>query len=158
MTDLYANFFLDGAFYSYSGTGAVTTEFPVWSSDEDRVETLKNQLYLNGSLVARNTVNGSETELFDGQYSLGDGTMGEYVQARERDLNKIRQYRLCWPVDPVTGLPDESDAGARQDCEEAALSSYRDEYGDPVYKSFILEYAPPTDIVIFTVENSLTDL
>lgn len=170
VTDIYANIFADGGFYSYGGTSTVTTGVPAWANDETRVEILRNQLYLNGSLVARNTVNGSVDSDGDGYLEIGDGTLvseatlypmddgnqqSGYAIAREHDLNMIRQYRLCWPVDPATGLPDESDPTARIDCGEADLSSYRDENGDPVYSSFILEYSAPSNLLIFTAENGL---
>lgn len=170
VTDVYANIFIDGGLYSYMGTSTVTTGVPAWPNDETRVVALGNQLYLNGSVVARNTVNGSVDSDGDGYLEVGDGTLvveatlypmddgteqSGFSIAREHDLNTIRQYRLCWPIDPSTGLPDESDPTARIDCEEAELSSYRDVDGMPVYNSFILEYSAPSNLLIFTAENGL---
>ncbi len=145
VTDLYANFFIDGALYSYNGVSSYTAESD-WANDEARVSTLLNQLYLNGSLVSRNTVNGSSDADGDGLYDLGDGTTTtDYDLAREHDLNMLRQYRLCYPLDAY-GVPDTSATPVA--CGEGeSLSS---EYGDPTdYSSFILEYAPADNLPVF---------
>lgn len=157
VTELYANFFLDGGFFSYSGDSAsISTEGePTWVNDETRMATLLNQLYLNGSLVSRNTVNGSTgSEGSDGvtYYDVGDGTLtSSYTVAREHDLNLIRQYRLCYPL-LSTGLPDTSaDPDVCNSGEE--LSSYGEANAD--YSSFILEYAPADSLPIFRSQNGL---
>lgn len=149
VTDLYANFFLDGAFYSYNGVTTYTEE-PSWTSDENRIESLYNQLYLNGSLVSRNTVNGADNSDADGIYDVGDGTTTtNYAIAREHDLNMIRQFRLCYPLD-ATGLPDTTVDPSR--CNEGESLSAT--FGDSTnYSSFILEYAPADSLPIFRSQN-----
>lgn len=150
VTELYANFFLDGAFYSYNGSTTYADE-PSWTNDETRVRTLLNQLYLNGSLVSRNTVNGADNTDGDGIYDVGDGTTTtNYAIAREHDLNMIRQYRLCYPLDTATGLPDTSlDPVACREGED--LSEYGTD--NVLYNSFIIDYAPADSLPIFRSQN-----
>ncbi|QQR54326.1 hypothetical protein IPG41_03925 [Candidatus Peregrinibacteria bacterium] len=159
VVELYANFFLDGAFYSYDGVSTYEEE-PYWVNDEVRIATLLNQLYLNGSLVARNTVNGSFDADGDGYLDRGDGTQvgsasaytlqdgslrSGYALAREHDLNLLRQYRLCYPL-LSTGMPDTS--AQPEECSDGQrLSEYGQENGH--YNSFILDYTPPDSLPIF---------
>lgn len=150
VTDLYANMFLDGSVFSYSGTAPTTTVYPTWGTDEVRLEALMDQLYLNGSIVSRNTVNGSVDSDGDGYYSLGDGTETTvYGEAREYDLNLLRQYRQCFPV--VGGVLDTS---SPEPCNEGEdLSAYGDLNG--YLNSFILEYAPADQLPVFQSASSL---
>ena len=147
VTDLYANMFLDGSLFSYDGT-APTGTVPEWGSDEERLEELMHQLYLKGSLVSRNTVNGAGT--VDGSYDLGDGTTTtDYEVAREYDLNMIRQYRQCHPI--KDGAPDTT---TREACNEGEkLSEYGQANG--TNNSFILDYEPADGLPVFQVESGL---
>lgn len=153
VTDLYANMFLDGSLFSYNGT-APSGVVPEWSSDEERLEALMHQLYLKGSLVSRNTVNGSEGSDIneDGiyTYDLGDGTTTtDYEVAREYDLNALRQFRQCHPI--VDGVPD---TASREACDEGEeLSVYGEANGN--YNSFILDYEPADGLPVFQVESGL---
>lgn len=149
VTNLAANLFLDGSLFSYNGTAPSGT-VPTYSSDELRLETLMHQLHLKGSLVSRNTVNGSVDSDGDGIYDLGDGTTTtDFDTAREYDLNMLRQFRLCHPV--VDGVPDET---LTEECEEGEqLSTYGEDNG--YYNSFILEYDPADELPIFQVEYGL---
>lgn len=150
VTDLYVNFFLDGSIFSYEGTAPTGTVYPSWASDELRLEALMDQLYLNGSIISRNTVNGSVDGDSDGYYSLGDGTKTmSYEEAREYDLNLLRQYRQCFPM--LGGVLDSS---THEDCNEGEDLS---EYGElnNYLNSFILEYAPADQLPIFQSENNL---
>lgn len=149
VTDLNANLFLDGSVFSYSGVAPEATVFPVWGTDELRLEALMDQLYLNGSIVSRNTVNGSLDSDGDGYYALGDGTeTSSYEEAREYDLNRLRQFRQCFPL--VGGILDTS---SHEACDEGEDLS---EYGtlNGILNSFILEYAPADQLPIFQSENS----
>ncbi len=152
VTDLWANFFLDGSLFSYNGTPP-STVYPTWTSDENRIETLANQLYLKGSLVSRNTVNGAEDSDGDGSYDLGDGTSTtSYGVAREYDLNLLRQYRLCYGLNADGTL----DISVEEECGEGELlSDYLDASGYVIYNPFILEYDPAEGLPIFTVESGL---
>lgn len=152
VVELYANFFLDGALYSYDGTTTYEEE-PSWANEETRTAVLLNQLYLNGSVVSRNTVNGATDLDGDGYYELGDGTTTQdELVAREHDLNKIREYRLCYPLDS-TGLPDMAAAPEVCEGEESLLSTYGLE--NELYSPFILDYAPADDLPIFRSQNGL---
>lgn len=155
VTDLYANFFLDGSLFSYDGTPP-STVYPQWGGDEIRLETLMNQLYLKGSLVSHNTVGGATDSDGDGLYELGDGTTTAglaqdegYEVAQEYDLNMLRQFRLCHPI--VNGVID---TNSTEPCGEGELLSA---YGtvNEIYNSFILEYNPANDLPIFSVESGL---
>ena len=141
----YSNMFLDGSLFS---EGAFA-----WVNDEERTETLLNQLYLRGSLMSRNTIGGSSYE-DEGEYPKGDGSStADYDEAVDYDLNMIRQFRRCYEIDEATGLPDVS---LFEDCGEGEeLSSYRDENGDSIYSPFVVEYSPAEDLPIFTVESGL---
>lgn len=161
VTDLNANIFLDGSLFSSTGTAPVGQVYPSWDSDEERLEALMHQLYLRGSLVSLNTVNGSiATGVLGGvdaieYYTLGDGTTTEtYDIAREYDLNLLRQFRRCHPV--VDGVLD---TGEWLECEEGEqLSNYAAEHGgEVVYNSFILEYEPADQLPVFQVGAGLFD-
>lgn len=147
VTDLWANFFLDGSLFSYNGIPP-STVYPTWTSDEERVETLANQLHLKGSLVSRNTVNGADGSA---PYDLGDGTTTDtFGVAREYDLNLLRQYRMCYGLNADGTL----DTSVTEECGDGALLS---DYGadNGYYNSFILEYSPAEGLPIFTVESGL---
>ena len=149
VTDIHANMFLDGSLFSYAGT--VPSGVPSYSSDELRLETVLNQLYLKGSLVARNTVGGASDDTAS-SFDLGDGTStSSYGVAREYDLNSLRQYRLCYPI--VDGVVVEDDS-LTEECEEGEeLSQFGQDNG--YYNSFILEYDPADELPIFTAESGL---
>ncbi len=155
VTDLWVNFFLDGSLFSDSGA-VDANGVPVWSNEDLRVETLLNQLYLKGSLVSRNTVNGYMDTDGDGYYDLGDGTTTtDPLVAKEYDLNMLRQYRLCHPV--VGGVVDTS---TEEECADGQLLSdfviEEDGYKPySLYNSFILEYEPADQLPIFEVEAGL---
>jgi len=143
VTETWMNLFLDGSLFSYNGItpGEVC---PTWPSEEERVEALLNQLHFKGSLVSRNTVNGSAGSA---PYDLGDGTTTDvYGVAREYDLNMLRQFRLCYGLNADGSL----DYGTTEACDEGELlSDYGTEngYSNP----FILEYNPADGLPIFTV-------
>lgn len=144
VNNLYTNMFLDGSLFSYDGTQPPAEEYPTWWSDEVRLESLKNQLYLKGSVISRNTVNGTDS------LDKGDGTTAATTGiSREYDLNKLRQYRLCYELDT-----DGSLLSTTEECNEGETLS---EYGtaNGVYNSFIIEYAPASDLPIFSVESGL---
>lgn len=155
VTDLWVNFFLDGSLFSNSGT-IDSDGRPVWTNEDLRMETLLNQLYLKGSLVSRNTVNGSVDSDGDGYYDLGDGTTTTSEDtAKEYDLNAIRQYRLCYAISG--GVIDYNNI---QECGDGQqLSGYlvEEEGYKPysIYNSFILEYEPASQLPIFEVESGL---
>ena len=147
--ELHANLFLDGGFFSYDGEGAVTGE-PTWN-EAVRLVLLRDQLYLKGSLVSRNTVHGSSNVDEDGTYELGDGTATtDFSVAREHDLNALRQFRLCFPLNLLTGIPDTS-AEAELCGDGERLSEYGQ--ANELYNSFILDYSPPTSLPIFMTEG-----
>lgn len=146
VTDVYANIFLDGSMFSKSST--YDGDLPTWASDELRVETLLNQLYLKGSLMSRNTLGGALDLDEDGQYPLGDGTYTtDYDEALEYDLNSLRQFRLCFPIG-ADGLPDET-LDPELCGEGENLSGYTNEDGEQIYSSLIIEYAPADDLPVF---------
>lgn len=152
ITELHANLFLDGGLYSFSGTVSATGE-PTWLNDAVRISILRNQLYLKGSLVSRNTVNGSSNEDGDFIYELGDGTTtSDFARVLEHDLNLLRQFRLCYPIDIITNLPDTTAEAER--CEEGELLS---DYGNEneIFNSFILDYSPPNKLPIFMMESGM---
>lgn len=151
VTDIYANIFIDGSLFSYDGSGSETT-YPTWSSDDDRSDTLMNQLYLLGSIVSRNTIGGAY-DASAGSWGIGDGTTVTSLDvAREYDLNNIREFRLCYELD-ASGNVDESSTPA--DCGEGEVrSSYLDSSGLEVDAPFIVEYDPPSsDMPIFNTTS-----
>ena len=149
VTDLYANIFADGTVFSDSGdnTGDPGGFTPVWSSTSARTEGLWNQLYIKGSIVSRNTIGGVFIE--DDDYSLGDGTTTTFLAtATEYDLNKLREFRMCYPTD-ASGNVDET--GTPIDCEgEGSRSSQYTSSDAPV----IVEYDPPSSSMpIFNISS-----
>ncbi|MFA5792811.1 MAG: hypothetical protein WC897_02970 [Candidatus Gracilibacteria bacterium] len=153
VTDLYANFFLDGSFFSDSGT-KLEDGTPSWVNDEERLDGLQNQLYVNGSIVSRNTINGSVEADGEGNYAIGDGTKtGDYDVAREYDLTALRQYRLCYPL--VSGVPDETQPAVVCNDGEALSDTYTPEDGMANYSPLIMEYAPADNLPVFKVESGL---
>ena len=73
--------------------------------------------YIKGSIVSRNTIGGVFIE--DDDYSLGDGTTTTFLAtATEYDLNKLREFRMCYPTD-ASGNVDET--GTPIDCEGEGL-------------------------------------
>lgn len=141
VTDINANIFIDGSLFSYKGSGTLTSA-PTWTSDEERTETLLNQLYLVGSLVSRNTIGGAE-DTTASSWGIGDGTtVSDYDTAREYDLNQLREFRLCYELDASGNVDTSSDP---EDCNEGeSRSSYVDGSGDQSNSPFIIEYDPPS--------------
>lgn len=148
--NLNANLFLDGSVFSYAGTFSSSTDYVSWASDEDRLEALMNQLYFKGSIISRNTVNGAKDDTAS-SWELGDGnTTTDYDEAREYDLSKLRQFRLCYGINTDGTL----DYDTTEACDEGEkLSSYGEENG--VYNSLIIEYSPASDLPIFTAESGM---
>lgn len=149
--NIYANIFADGSIFSNSGV--LANGVPQWANDEARIEALDSELYLRGSLISANTINGYADPY---AASWNDGRGGETTDgdfAREIDLNLLRQARYCYEVSELTGaiLPD-----TQTFCDGASgldqLSDYHD--GRSVdMQSFIVEYAPPPgSLPIFTSE------
>ena len=153
VNNLYTNMFLDGSLFSYSGLPSTApATYPTWYSDEVRLEYLQNQLYLKGSLVSRNTVNGADDpDASPSVWPIGDGTTSTgYNEAREYDLNLMRQYRLCYVLDSFGQLTT-----ATEECGEGATLSEYGEANPGIYSSFIIEYSPASDLPIFNVESGL---
>ncbi|OGJ46325.1 hypothetical protein A3J23_03105 [Candidatus Peregrinibacteria bacterium RIFCSPLOWO2_02_FULL_48_14] len=149
VNNLYTNMFLDGSLFSYSGF-VPTASYPTWDSNDVRLEYLKHQLYLKGSLVSRNTVNGAPDGDCSAGCPKGDGTTTTTdAEGREYDLNLLRQYRLCYVLDSSGQLTSST--------EECGMDETLSEYGEAngVYNSFIVEYDPASDLPIFNVESGL---
>ncbi|MEK7145836.1 MAG: hypothetical protein AAB802_01485, partial [Patescibacteria group bacterium] len=146
VVDIYANIFLDGSFYSYSGDNADidANGVPIWDNAAVRFDTLLNQLYVFGSLVSRNTIGGA-ADSTAGSWLLGDGTYTtDYDVAKEHDLNKVREFRLCFPLDPSGNVLFEEEP---YDCEEGEVRSehyYDPETSEQSNAPFIIEYSPPS--------------
>lgn len=151
VTDLYVNIFADGIIANQSST--YSGVYPSWLNEAFRVASLMNQLYINGSVSGRITMN--ESDVYDelGYYSC-DGTEVTQAEAMECALEKLRQFRLCYELDPATG-------GLGTDlelCDEGeSLSAYGETYAatdtSPVsaeyYPSVILDYTAPGNLPIF---------
>ncbi len=149
VTDLFVNIFADGTVFSDSGdnTGDPGGFTPVWTSTSARTEGLWNQIYIKGSIVSRNTIGGVFIE--DDDYSLGDGTTTTFLAtATEYDLNKLREFRMCYPTD-ASGNVDET--GTPIDCVgEGSRSSQYTGSDAPV----IVEYDPPSSSMpIFNISS-----
>lgn len=137
VTDLYANIFADGSIFSYSDT--TSSGVPTWSSSDTRSETLLSQLYIKGSIVSRNTIGGVSAGATS-PYNLGDGTTTTTISvAKEYDFNKLREFRLCYPLD-ASGNVDET--GTPSDCDEGESRSV--EYTGTSDAPLIVEYDPPS--------------
>lgn len=137
VTDLYVNIFADGTVFSDSGT--YTGVAPVWSSTTARTNGLWNQLYIKGSIVSRNTIGGASAA--SAPYNLGDGTTTNYVEtAQEYDLNKLREFRLCYPLD---GSGNVDTSGTPIDCGDGESRSTQ-YTGTASNSPVIVEYDPPS--------------
>ncbi|MFH1446001.1 MAG: hypothetical protein ABIG43_01135, partial [Chloroflexota bacterium] len=146
VTDIWANIFLDGSVYSYKGTSDdkdPVTGYPIWDSVGERWELMKSQLYIYGSIVARNTLGGASDDTA-GSWSLGDGTTTtNYVIAKDHDLNKLREFRLCLGMLPG-GIINWDDDDP-EDCGEGELrSSYLLPDGSQSNAPLIIENSPPS--------------
>ncbi len=156
VTDLYVNIFADGKLMNQSNNYD-NDKYPLWLNEADRLSALKNQLYINGSVSARTPLNQDDVYNELGYYSC-DGRELSKEQAKECSIETLRQFRLCYAADPVTG-------GLGTDlelCNEGeSLSEYGAEYAasDPspvsasYYPSVILEYTAPGNLPIFAAEG-----
>lgn len=142
VTDIQAQIFLDGSLHSFEGDNRPGAT-PYWDSEKRRLEILRNQLHLLGSLTSRNTIGGSDGVA---PFDLGDGTTSNFAYiAKEYDLNKLRRFRLCYDVDLDTGLLD---TNTKVLCEQGEqLSAYG--IANDVYASFIIEGEAPSGLPIF---------
>ncbi len=149
VTDLYVNIFADGTVFSDSGnnTGGPNGVTPVWGSASARADSLINQLYIKGSIVSRNTIGGASAS--SAPYNLGDGTTSNRLDvAKEFDLNKLREFSVCYPLDG-SGNPDTG--GTPVDCAGTARSS---QYGSLNNSPLIVEYDPPSSVMpIFNISS-----
>lgn len=153
VTDLYVNLFLDGSLFSNSKATMDDSITPLWTNSEERLQNLQNQLYINGSLVSRNTINGSLTS----PYQIGDGsTTEDYEMALEYDLSYMRQYRLCYPLDEF-GMPDDSLDPVECNDGELLSTTYASKHPDEEenYSPLIIEYAPANNLPVFKVDTGL---
>jgi len=150
VTDLYVNFFLDGTLHSYDGNmGSLSaTGVPEYDNEEDRLAALNNQLYIDGNVTGRYTIGGA-IDPAASSWELGDGTStSDYDIAVEYDLNLLRQYRLCYAIDPTTG----SMSAVEEECNEGeAISTYGSDNAN--YSPLIIKYSPPTDLPGFMTEG-----
>lgn len=164
-TTLYANFFADGAGLPWDGDlsslPAGEVDWTTLGGDEARYTTLKNQLYLNGSFVGHNTVGvtaGTGTDgsgdLYSSIWQMGDGLTGLFAEAREHDLNDLRQYRRCYVLDTDGRL-----TSTVTDCGEGETLSTSQTATDLAtagsYPPLILEYSPADELPIFRAEVGL---
>jgi len=126
--NLYVNVFTDQAILSdHAKTGTYDDAGIPQRSTQEREKDLKNQLYVNGTLVSlKNTL----------EHTVGD-SMGV-----ELDLNTLREFRYCKQIDPVTGAIDV--ARPSQPCDVSQLSSYR-ENDEPVQNTVIVEHHAPSN-------------
>lgn len=148
VTDIYVNIFADGSVFSKDSTNAsiASTVYPVWTSSDTRTADLWNQLYIFGSIVSRNTIGGATSDTAASPYNLGDGTTSSTLSvAKEYDLNALREFRLCYPLD-ADGNVDES--GEPIDCDEGESRSekYTENHPDAEVNNapLIVEYNPPS--------------
>lgn len=148
-TDLYTNIFADGGIYSDSGA-TYSTGHSQWLNDAYRMASLKNQLYINGSLSARMTLNAEDVYDELGYYTCGEGEVSSEL-AEECSLEKLRQFRLCYELDS-TGSPTTT----TELCDEGEeLSDYGTDYAATYgeYPSVILDYSAPGNLPIFASEG-----
>jgi len=138
VTDLHANIYLDGKL-----TRADKTGDPFDSTD------LKNQLYILGSIVSQNTMEGYRPD--DGICQCGDGSIcGEGScdedVAEQDDLQYTSYFQVCYPVF-ADGTVDTSSTDYEM-CEGYDVSTYD---GDYWMVPVIIEYSPPSlEMPIFT--------
>ncbi|MBU0982009.1 hypothetical protein KKC94_04940 [Patescibacteria group bacterium] len=142
VTDVWANIFADGTVFSYDGTagGYDGDGNPVWLSSNDRFDILKNQLYIYGTVTARNTYGGADDDTLSA-WELGDGTTTtDYMLAEDHDIKHLREFRRCYPY----GALGEIDfGGTPEDCNEGELrSAYLDGGGMQVNAPVIIENSP----------------
>ena len=148
--ELNVNIFADGSVFSdprsYGGTIRGNDGVPVWPDEDTRLMALANQLYILGSIVSRNTLGDTDDETL-GEWKIGGGgKSSDYELAREYDWLKLRQFRLCYGVDPLTGEVDTSTQDLCSEGEEQ-LSSYDPDGSGPLqYKeaSIIMKHVPPS--------------
>lgn len=161
VTTLTASLFLDGSLHSYDGNpdSIGTDGLMDWDAASDdgdgdsyRLLTLNKQLYLLGSLVSRNTVGGApDDEDCSAECQLGDGTTTtDFDEAREYDLNLIRRYRLCYPMDGDGNVVQDDTQKEVCDLADTGLSSYGEDAEE--YGSFVIEFAPVDTAPVFVMD------
>ena len=122
--NLYVNVFTDQAILSdHVKTGTYDDAGIPQRTIQEREKDLKNQLYVNGTLVSlKNTL---------------DDSMGV-----ELNLNALREFRYCNQINPVTGAIDRT--RPPQACDASQLSSYM-ENDAPVQNAVIVEHHAPSN-------------
>ncbi|TAL39983.1 MAG: hypothetical protein EPN89_20210 [Methylovulum sp.] len=145
VTDINANIFADGSVFS-SSTAYDANGVPTRSSDDARLTDLPHQLAIFGTVVSRNTIGGF-SDPNAGTWNTGNGeTTNNSDTAIEYDLNKLRQFRLCYPVDSGGNIIE--DDSLLEDCGEGAERSTL--YTGTSNAPLIIQYEPPTeDMPIF---------
>jgi hypothetical protein len=151
------NIVADGSLYGYDGSDVTGT--PTYSDLDTRNDEREGQLWIEGSVLTRNTAGGSSAGSACGDvnfsvcYPVGDGTKTEeYSVAVEHDLNMIRQFRLCYPYGDDGSIDWDGDLEL---CEEGQLSDYVDENGDWSTGSLIITGNPASNLPVFAVEGSV---
>lgn len=148
------NIFADHAVSSYDfSRGFDANGFADWLGSNDRAELLKHQLYFKGNIVSLNTLYGSDESLSP-NYILANGqTSSDLALAKEYDLNRLREFSLCWIQVDILGNPVDYDGDGSTEsagdpdlddvepCAGAQRSSNIDSSSNvPVY----FEYSPPS--------------
>lgn len=111
VTNIQATMYADKSFFSFDGTAqgftGNTFDEPLFTDEAQRFNTLKNQLYIQGSLASMNTLGGAVANPpFIGNGTITSPVEGEYGQmplgrrrARLYDLNFLRYYGLVFERD-----------------------------------------------------------
>lgn len=115
--NIQANIVADGSVFSYSGDKATGIDAgsgePVWSDSGTMIDTLENQLFIQGSVSSRNTIGGADldTAVAKDYVLLGTGEIlplplsaTDRLRAQAYDLNYLRLFRLGIEV-TADGLP-----------------------------------------------------
>lgn len=128
VTDLHANIILDGSLYRDAASG---------------------QFYILGSLVSENTIGGTDDCV------LGDGEVGDCVEAAAQDLAGMSSFQTCYPYIGDDPLEINEDMNYLEECPGYPASEYEGAYWlYPV----IIEYSPPSeDLPVFNVSGSLVN-
>ena len=120
VTNIQANVAADCSLFSYSGDrGDIVDGLPVWDSFKEMIDTLGNQLYIEGSLSSRNTIGGadkdSDPEGRKDYLVLGTGetvSIEERQKAQLYDLNYLRLFRLELEFSDEERLPIDQSCGS----------------------------------------------